>query len=102
MILKKIIYIIEHYDMIAFLEEEEKCTLTKIAEHGKKPKTNINTKTLAELVEKIFVIWSLIHTLKYFTQPITDENIIFFIETVKKKFIYCINDFKCSFFTFLV
>ena len=84
----------ERYDIIEFLEQEEKRTLTKIEEYEKKPKTENNTKTLAELVEKIFRIWSLRDTFKYFTQPITDENIIFFIQTVEKNFINNFNNFK--------
>ena len=57
-------------------------------------KTKNNTETLAELVEKIFRIWSLIDTFKYFTQPITGENIIFFMLMVKKNFINYFNNFK--------
>ena len=84
----------ERYDVIAFLEQEEKRTLTEIKEHEKKLKTENNTETLAELVEKIFRIWSLIDTFKYFTQPIKDENIIFFMLMVKKNFINYFNNFK--------
>ena len=87
-------YDTERYDMIQFLKVEEKRIFKKIEEYEKKRKTDNNTKRLSELVDKIFRVWSLIDTFNYFTQPVTDENIYTFIQTVEKHYLDNFNNFK--------
>lgn len=87
-------YDTERYDMIQFLKVEEKRIFKKIEKYEKKGKTDNNTRRISELVDKILRIWSLIDTFKYFTQPITDENINTFIQTVEKHYFNNFNNFK--------